>query len=96
MLIWFLVDCVALFNKTVMNQWIMGRSWEGYKYMLRYDLPSHHIYAIKPHPETNLKPDLEEQLKYIWKKEKLSVWLRAVLWAPMKLYFYFVACRYAT
>ena len=95
MLIWFLVDCIALFNKTIMNQWIMGRSFAGYSYIKQWELPLGHPDGLQLTENEAMKPDLHQMLNYIWKKEKALVWARAIFWAPFKLYFYFIACKYA-
>lgn len=93
-LIWFLIDLMALFNKTIVNHYLFeGKSFVAYKYEKRYNLPAYHPrgFPIK------LKPtNLEEMILSIEKIEKTKVFLRAAIWLPLKFYFYLAAIRFCS
>ena len=90
-LIWFIIDLVSLFNHTITNRIIFGKSFAAYKYEKRYNLPDGHSRGIAP----EFRPhDIDAYMAHIKKVEKVKVAIRALVWLPLKFYFYMVATRF--
>lgn len=91
MLVWFFIDLLLAFHHLVINKALFATFYKGYIYQKRMDLGSANPKGIHNVAQKSKANHVYQDIVEI---ERMEVYARFLIWAPMKLYFWYVAVRF--